>query len=133
MDSSDVSDVVGRIATVAVGVMFLLAGGHKLADGPAWPRQAADLGVPRRLAGLVPWYELGLGAVLLVGLFPPWPAIAAGLTLVVFTLVVVRRLLDGSRPPCACFGSRSARPLGRRHVLRNLGFLLVAVVAMTWS
>jgi hypothetical protein len=129
----DVTDAVGRVATLAVGAMFVVAGGYKIADGPAWPRQAADLGVSRRLAVVVPWFEIVLGVALLIGLFPPWPAVVAGVTLVVFTVVIGRRLLDGSRPPCACFGSRSARPLGSRHVVRNLGLLAVAVVAMTWS
>jgi hypothetical protein len=129
----DVTDTIGRVATLAVGAMFVAAGGYKIADGPAWPRQAADLGVPRRLAVVVPWFEIVLGVALLIGFVPPWPAAVAGATLVVFTVVIGRRLLDGSRPPCACFGSRSTRPLGPRHVVRNLGLLAVAVVAMTWS
>ena len=37
-----------------------------------------------------------------------------------YTVVIVRRIRDGSRPPCACFGSRSKRPLGAYHVVRNL-------------
>lgn len=126
-------DVIARVATLVVGVMFVAAGGYKLADGPAWPRQAADLGVGRSLARVVPWFELALGAALIVGVFPPWPAVVAAGVLVVFTLFIVRRLLDGSRPPCACFGSRSTRPLGLRHVVRNVGFLLVAVVGVAWS
>jgi hypothetical protein len=58
------------------------------------------------------------------------PEILAALTLVAFTVVIVQRLLDGSRPPCACFGSRSNKPLGRRHVARNLGLLAVAALAI---
>jgi uncharacterized membrane protein YphA (DoxX/SURF4 family) len=87
------------------------------------------MGVSRPVAAVVPWFELVLGALLVSGLLSPWIELAAVGVLIVFTIVIVRRLLDGSRPPCACFGSRSKRPLGRRHVLRNVGLLAVAVVA----
>ena len=50
--------------------------------------------------------------------------------LVVFTLFIARRLLDGTRPPCACFGSRSKRALSRRHLARNGAYLAVAIVAL---
>jgi hypothetical protein len=123
-------ELIGRIAAIALGLMFVVSGGFKLADGPAWPKMAADLGVSRPLAIAVPWYELVLGALLLTSLFSPWVELLAAVTLVVFTVVIVRRLLDGSRPPCACFGSRSNKPLGRRHVVRNLGLLAVAVLAV---
>ena len=122
-------DLIARLAAIGIGAMFVVSGVYKLADGPAWPQQAADMGVSRPLALAVPWYELVLGAALITSLFSPWAEFVAVVTLLVFTLVIVRRLLDGSRPPCACFGSRSKRPLGRRHVIRNLALLAVALVA----
>jgi hypothetical protein len=122
-------EVIGRIASVFLGLTFLVSGGYKLADGPAWPKQAADMGVSRPVAAVVPWFELVLGAALVSSLLSPWPELVAIGVLIVFTVVIVRRLLDGSRPPCACFGSRSKRPLGPRHVVRNLGLLAVAVLA----
>jgi len=48
----------------------------------------------------------------------------------VFTVVIVRRIRDGSRPPCGCFGSKSQRPLGAYHLVRNLLFLALGVVAV---
>ena len=95
--------------------------------GRPWPRMAADLGVARPLALVVPWYEIVLGALLISGIVSPWAEIAATVTLLAFTVVIVHRLLDGSRPPCACFGSRSKRPLGRRQVARNVVLLAVGV------
>ncbi len=123
-------DVIGRIASIGLGVMFVVSGGFKLADGPAWPKMAADLGVSRPLALAVPWYEVVLGALLISGIISPWAEIAATVTLLAFTVVIVHRLLDGSRPPCACFGSRSKRPLGRRQVARNVVLLAVALIAV---
>ena len=120
-------------AAVLVGVAFLAAGVFKLADGPAWPKQAADMGVGRPLAMIVPWVELAVGAALVAQLVRPWPAVVALSILVVFTLVIARRLLDGSRPPCACFGSRSNRPLGAVHVVRNVALMALAAVAAVWA
>jgi uncharacterized membrane protein YphA (DoxX/SURF4 family) len=126
-------EVVGTLAAVVVGVAFVAAGVFKLADGPAWPRQAADMGVGRSIAVVVPWVEIVIGAVLAAQLLEPWPAIAAVLLLVAFTVVIGLRLRDGSRPPCACFGSRSQRPLGAYHVARNVGLLVLAVIAAVWA
>lgn len=123
-------NVVGRVAAIGLGVMFVVSGVYKLTDGPAWPKQAADMGVRRSVALVVPWYEIVLGAVLISSVLSPWAEILAAATLVAFTVLIVQRLLDGSRAPCACFGSRSNRPLGRRHVARNLGLLAVAAVAI---
>jgi hypothetical protein len=123
-------EIVGSIAAIGLGVMFVVSGIYKVADGEAWPKQAADMGVRRPLALVVPWYEIALGAALISGLFSPWAEVAAASTLGVFTVLIVQRLLDGSRPPCACFGSRSNRPLSRHHVVRNLGLLAVAAVAI---
>ncbi len=120
---------LAAIASIIVGAAFLLAGFLKRREGPAWPRQAAELGVPRPIAVVVPWLELVVGALSVVPLFLPWSAAAAIVMLVAFTVVIVRRLLDGTRPPCACFGSRSNRPLSGRDVVRNLVLLVLAVLA----
>ena len=91
------------------------------------------MGVVRPIAVVVPWVEIVVGVALAAQLFEPWPALAAIVLLIGFTVVIVRRLLDGSRPPCACFGSRSTRPLGAYHVARNGGLLVLAIVAAAWA
>jgi uncharacterized membrane protein YphA (DoxX/SURF4 family) len=126
-------EALGTVFAVVVGVAFVAAGVFKLIDGPAWPKQAADMGVARPVAMVVPWAEIVIGVLLVVQLFEPWVALAAVGLLVVFTIVIVRRLLDGSRPPCACFGSRSTRPLGAYHVVRNGVLVALAVGAAAWA
>jgi Methylamine utilisation protein MauE len=121
------------ISSILVGAAFVAAGVFKLLDGPAWPKQAADMGVSRSVALVVPWVELVLGVASIVVILLPWSAVAAIAVLVVFTAVIVRRLLDGSRPPCACFGSRSSRPLGPVHVVRNVVLLVLASIAAIWG
>lgn len=122
--------VLGVIAGVLVGLSFVAAGLFKLADGPAWPQQAADMGVARPIAVVVPYVEIAIGGLLIVPIVRPWPAVAAVALLVVFTTLILVRIADGSRPPCACFGSRSKRPLGAFHVVRNLGLLVLAGLAV---
>ncbi len=121
---------MGRTAAVVLGLLLVAAGGGKLAS-PTWPRQAAELGAPALAAPVVPWIELALGAALLVGVWLRPAAIAAGVLLLAFTALVAVRLKQGRRPPCACFGGRSTRPIGAWTVLRNLSMLALAVVAAT--
>jgi hypothetical protein len=57
-------------------------------------------------------------------------ALAAAALLMVFTAVLVMRLLEGRRVPCACFGARSAKPIGIGSVIRNLVLIALALVAV---
>jgi hypothetical protein len=124
------ASLVGGAASIALGVAFIVAGASKLAAGARWRAQAADLGVPAPIAVGVPWLELAVGSCLVTRLAEPVPAIVAGVMLVAFTTLLVLRLRDGSRPPCACFGAWSSGPLSWMHVARNVGLLVFAAVAL---
>ena len=120
---------VGGGAAVVVAVVLLVAGVTKVSQPRQWRSQAADLGVPRLVAAPVPFLELVLSALLLVQLqrhVVAWFAVAL---FVAFTVLLVVRLAQGQRPPCACFGSLSAGPIGPGHVARNAVFIAVAMVA----
>lgn len=121
---------VAVVASVVVGVAFLVAGGSKLAAGPSWPAQAAALGAPSLVVPAVPWVELVVGAALVLQLGRPVAALGAIVLLVVFSALIVLRLSQGRRPPCACFGAWSATPIGASHLLRNGALLVLAVVAL---
>lgn len=122
-------DVVTTIAAVALGLIFVVAGGSKLVAGGAWVAQAGEMGAPRPVALLVPWIELVLGATLIVQLVMPAPALVAIAVLVTFSVAIGRQLVDGRHPPCACFGTWSTAPLGPVHMVRNVGLMALAVVA----
>jgi len=126
-------DWVGVVANVVLGLVFLAAGVLKLVEGPGWLKQAADMDVGRPLAIVVPYVEVALGVLLVTQLFAPWPAVFALGLLLAFLVVILHRLRDGSRPPCSCFGSRSKRPLGAYHVVRNSVFLALALIAVIWG
>ncbi len=120
---------MASVAGVVLGVVLLLAGAGKLAS-PTWPEQARVLGAPRPAAIGVPWLEVVLGALLAVGVARrAVAAVAAGL-LGVFTVLLVVRLAQGRRPPCACFGGRTPRPIGPLSVVRNLALVGLAAVVV---
>jgi len=118
------------VASILLGLVFLVSGGSKIAAGPAWPEQARGLGAPTFVVPLLPWVEIVLGAVLVMQLTPVAAAATALLVLVAFTALIVRRLSQGRHPPCACFGAWSAKPLGPGHVARNLGFMALGALAL---
>ena len=107
--------------TLALGlaIVFAWAGVAKLLAPAATARSFAALGVPPRLARVVPFVELTLAAAMVLA---PITAIAALVLLGVFTIVLVGAD-DGVR--CACFGSASSEPVSWVQVVRN-GFLAAA-------
>ena len=121
---------VGLVASIVLGLVFLVSGGAKIAAGPAWPEQAAGLGAPALAVPVLPWIEVVLGAILVMQLAPVAAAAAALVVLAAFTALIVRRLSQGRHPPCACFGAWSTKPLGAGHVARNAAFMVLAVVAL---
>lgn len=119
----------GVVAAVIVAVVLLVAGVSKLARPAQWRSQADGLGVLPVLAAVVPFVELAIGALLLVQLqrhVVAWFAVAL---FVAFTALLGLRLAQGKRPPCACFGSLSSKPIGPGHLARNAAFIVIALLA----
>lgn len=123
------ASVIGAVASVATGVVFLASGASKVSSPQQWRAGAGALGVPWPVARPVPFAEIAVGAVLATlwrRNVVAWVAVAM---LVGFTALLALRLAQGRRPVCACFGSWSATPIGVRHLLRNAVFLALAVAA----
>ena len=125
--------MVATVAAVVLGAVFLTSAITKFAHPAQWRAQAGELvsGAPAQRRGFdaVPVVEAVLGALLVVGWRRMTVAIVAGAVLITFTGLLVIRLLQGRRPPCACFGSLSVRPIGWGSVGRNLVLIAVAGVA----
>ena len=120
--------MIASAAAIVVGVALLAAGALKLAS-PAWPAQAAALGAPRVVVPVVPWVEVSLGALLATRFEPVMIGVVAAALLGAFTVLLAVRLVQGRRPPCACFGRRSTRPIGPGSLVRNLVLMALALVA----
>lgn len=119
----------GIAAAVVVAAVLLLAGVLKLARPNDWRAQASGLVVPAMVAAVVPFFEIGLGAALLVRWQRHIVAWIAVVLFVAFTALLGLRLAQGQRPPCACFGSLSSRPIGAPTIVRNAVFIAIAVLA----
>ncbi len=119
----------GIAAAVVVAAVLLIAGVLKLARSAEWRAQAKGLGVPGPLAPVVPFIEIALGAALLVQWQRHNFAWAAVVLFAAFTGLLGLRLAQGQRPPCACFGSLSSRPIGAGHLARNAVFIAIAAFA----
>jgi uncharacterized membrane protein YphA (DoxX/SURF4 family) len=116
------------IASVLLGAVFVLSGITKLAAMHQWRSQAADLGVHSSVARALPVAELAIGALLIAQIARRPLAIVAGVLLAAFTTLLVVRLSQGRRPPCACFGALSSKPISWASVTRNAAFMILAVV-----
>jgi uncharacterized membrane protein YphA (DoxX/SURF4 family) len=121
---------IGYTAAAVVAAVFAVAGAVKLSDVRATAAAFEALGVPRPpvSAVFVPVAELSITALLL--LVPSAGALGALVTLAFFTTFLVGRLRAGVRAPCACFGSARRDPLSAVEVARNLGLMVLSVVAL---
>jgi hypothetical protein len=122
--------VVSLVASVLLGVAFVVAGASKLAARKEWTVQAVGLGTPFFLAPYVPWVELVVGALLIAQVAEPVPLLIAIGLLLVFSALIAKRLSEGRHPPCACFGAWSAKPIGPGHLARNGVLLVLGALAL---
>lgn len=105
------------------------AGASKIRMGRGWIEQGRVLGAPAAVLPFVPWVEIVIGAFLIAQIAITAVSIVALIVLQLFTLLIIVNLGRGHRPVCACFGSWSAKPLGWGHVVRNVAFMVLAVLA----
>jgi uncharacterized membrane protein YphA (DoxX/SURF4 family) len=124
------TSALATLAGLVLGAVFLASGASKLVGREQWRRAALEFGAPRLLVPVLPWVELMLGALLLVGGATPLIPVLALLVLAVFTVAIARKLDAGEHPECACFGGWSTAPLSRWHLVRNAGLMALAVLAM---
>jgi hypothetical protein len=104
-----------------LGVLQSARGYREQFGGYAW--------VTILVAAVLPVAELVLAGLLLFvdAVWPSWVALGA---FVVFTVVLVRRLIERDRRPCNCFGAASRkRALSAGSLLRNTWFLVLALIA----
>ena len=131
--------VAGRIA---LGLIFLYAAYAKLHYNGAWhlrdyyflfamgidSYRMLPLSVVEWMARILPWLELALGTLLVIGVGVRWAGLAVIALLVVFMIALAHAALGGLEINCGCFGTGSVKP-GRELMLD--GGLLALAVAVT--
>jgi uncharacterized membrane protein YphA (DoxX/SURF4 family) len=128
-------DVVGTLARFGLAAVWLVSGLLKAAD----PDQTyvavraydvlPDAGV-EVVAALLPWVELALGVLLLIGVGTRLVAALSAVLLIVFVAGVIQAWARGLSIDCGCFGGGGAVEPGQttyvQELLRDAGFLLMA-------
>ena len=106
--------LAGRLVLAAV---FAAAAVTKIGDPPTMVRavrayQLVPEPAVRPLAYALPYVELGVAVLLLLGLGVRYAAAVTGLLLVVFLVGVASAWARGLRIDCGCFGGGGATPPG---------------------
>jgi uncharacterized membrane protein YphA (DoxX/SURF4 family) len=128
-------DVIGTLARLGLAAVWLVSGGIKVAD----PDQtyiavkAYDVlptAVVSPVATVLPWLEIALGVLLLIGVGTRAVAVLSGVLLLVYIAGVSQAWARGLSIDCGCFGgggqvAPDATAYGTE-LLRDTGFLILA-------
>lgn len=126
---------ISTVARLVVGLVLLAAGALKVIDLPSsvLAVQAYELvGDPMAylIGWLLPFVQLGLGLLLMAGLFTRAAAIASLALFVVFTLAVVSAAARGLSIDCGCFGGGGPVAPGETdyavEIVRDLGLIALS-------
>ncbi len=124
---------------VALGAIFMYAAYAKLHFGGGWHfgdyhfffAMAIDsykmlpLGMVEWMARILPWFELALGVLLIVGVGLRWMGSTASALLLVFIAAMTRAKILGLEINCGCFGNNEK--LGAATLIRDSSLLLLAL------
>ncbi|NOK63208.1 MAG: hypothetical protein GFH27_549325n84 [Chloroflexi bacterium AL-W] len=104
-------DILVLLGRLAVGLLLVFAGWVKIRSGKSrffHTLLAYDMFPPfvaRSLARILPPVEVGIGGLLILGIFTQFAAIVSLLLLLLFTGAVSIALLNHKDIPCGCFDS----------------------------
>ena len=133
---------LGTAARLGLAAVWLIAGATKVGDLAASGRAVNAYQImPYELATVIgaalPFVELALGVLLLVGLATRLAAGFSAALLLVFITGIASAWSRGLAIDCGCFGSGGQLAAGRApsylpEILRDLGFLALAGFLLIW-
>ena len=135
MSRAHVLDLVGTLARLGLAAVWLVSGALKAIDldqavvavraYDVLPRAAADV-----VAAVLPFFEIALGLLLLLGIGTRLVAVISGGLLLVFIAGVAQAWARGLSIDCGCFGGGGAVAPGAtaylQEIVRDVGFLALA-------
>jgi len=129
---------VGLVLRLVLGMVFLVAAADKVANAEAFARSIANyrllpVEVVNLVALVLPWLELLVGLMLVVGLRVRAAAVIASGLLLVFTVALVSALVRGLDIHCGCFSQTAAERIGWGRVIEDVLLLAAAVVLVVWT
>ena len=133
---------LGVAARLGLAAVWLIAGGTKVGDLAASGRavnayQVMPYDVATVIGAALPFVELALGVLLLVGLATRVSAGVSAALLVVFIAGIASAWARGLAIDCGCFGSGGQLAAGQTpsylpEILRDIGFLALAGFLLIW-
>lgn len=133
---------LGLAARLGLATVWLVAGAAKVGDLAASGRavnayQVMPYDVATVIGAALPFVELALGVILLLGLATRLAAGVSAALLVVFVAGIVSAWSRGLAIDCGCFGSGGQLAAGQApsylpEILRDLGFLALAGFLLIW-
>lgn len=138
-------NVVGLAARLLLAVVFLISGIAKAAD-PAQTKVAVKAyqllpdSLAETVAAILPYLEIAVAIILLLGLATRLGALLSGLMMVAFLIGVTSAAARGLSIDCGCFGGGGTVQTGATEytleILRDTGLLIVSVYLLlrprTW-
>ncbi|MET8312076.1 MauE/DoxX family redox-associated membrane protein [Micromonospora sp. NPDC005173] len=133
---------LGIAARLGLAAVWLVAGASKVGDLAASGRavnayQVMPYDVATVIGAALPFVELALGVLLLLGLATRLSAVVSAVLLVVFIAGIASAWARGLAIDCGCFGSGGQLAEGQApsylpEILRDLGFLVLAGFLLIW-
>ncbi|WP_262281566.1 MauE/DoxX family redox-associated membrane protein [Micromonospora sp. MA102] len=133
---------LGIAARLGLAAVWLVAGAAKVGDLAASGRavnayQVMPYDLATVIGAALPFVELALGVLLLLGLATRLAAGVSAALLVVFIAGITSAWSRGLAIDCGCFGSGGQLAAGQApsylpEILRDLGFLVLAGFLLTW-
>ena len=133
--------MIGLLVRLGLAAVWLVSGAIKASDlnQTYLAVQAYDLlpgSVSSVVAGAIPFLELALGVLLLVGLGTRITAAVSALVLLAFIGAVAQSWARGLTIDCGCFGGgllvTGEVPSYPMEILRDLGLLVLAAACVAW-
>ncbi|MFC7548018.1 MauE/DoxX family redox-associated membrane protein [Plantactinospora sp. GCM10030261] len=133
---------LGTLVRLGLTAVWLIAGGTKVGDLAASGRavnayQIFPGDVATVIGAALPFVELALGLLLLVGLATRFAAGVSAVLLVLFIAGIAAAWSRGLSIDCGCFGDGGQLGPGESpnygsEIVRDLGFLVLAGFLLTW-
>lgn len=131
--------VLTLVLRVALGALLIVAGALKAHDGVSVTAStiAAYRILPpflvAPLALFLPYFEIGLGGYLVLGLLTRTAAYVAAAQFVVFAAAVASLVVRGIPASCGCFGAGDNVPPSWWHVAFDLVLAALALLVARWG
>jgi uncharacterized membrane protein YphA (DoxX/SURF4 family) len=121
---------------LTLGGVLLVAGGLKVGN----PQKSAmsvrayevlPVDIANFFGYVLPWFEIGVGALLILGVAVKISALLGGVTMLIFILAISQAWARGLSIDCGCFGGGGTiDPSETKYleeILRDIGLMLMAI------